>query len=1034
MRSTEWRARWRQMLCGMLLSLYLAAPAYAFTPSDSPLLSAAAVAPNVMLLIDNSGSMNNIIYAADFDPNINRPPARECNMFFGLCYGSTAITGDSIFLSSLATSGCTNGYNAFYNNSLTPLCIKLPDPAANGDTRYSANYIAYVVGLANGQKTDFSTSNSPIPIESRISVARSVSSSLVNANRTLRIGLATFNAATSNNRGNGGYIAIPIDDLTTESNFKALTDSIGALRAVANTPLAETYYEVTRYMRGLGSYYNSPKTYTSPIQYRCQKNYGVVITDGLPTYDRTFPSDDPQATAKGGPRLPNWDGINNDGDNPLGGDDEGDSLFLDDIAKFAFDIDMRSTGIDLAKKAWDSTDFPKQNMNTYTVGFTTANQMLEDAAKYGQGKYYLATDTTGLTTALSSALSEITSKAGSGGSGTTSGAVVGVGSSYYQTSYDPKDWRGTIKSFGFTATGAVDTASVLWNTDKTIVPGATAPTYQSWNTQDNVPVTLAFNNFSTAQQTVLNQGLPTTIKGTDLVEWSKGTNKAGLKVRSALLGDIINSPLVLASPTEKTASDLAGDSSYTTYLANKAANMTASLVVNGNDGFVSVINASNTSNASNGTRRYAYMPSNVLPSLRYIADPTYINGISHKFLVDGQVGVFDAKIGAGWKTMAVGGTGAGGKTFYGLQLFDATAGNVTKASWEISAPATPTASNAFNDMGYAYARPEVARLDDGRWAAFISNGYGSNTGVAALYVIDLSNGSLIRKIVIDGGETNNGLSSVKLKVNSQNVVQAAYGGDLKGRLWKFDLSSTSSDAWGVAFGGKPLFTAATTAGGALQPITAQPLLADNALGGKVVFFGTGKFNETADKTNKDLQAFYAVWDADGGSGQFTPANLQLQSVQSVFTGSAGQFITTSQNEVTYPAQKGWYLPLVYNSALTGERVINQAALVLGRIVFTTASVDTTDPCASFGTGKLVELDAFSGKMLNYAVLDTNGDGLVDGTDAISSGVVFTGGMPVLNAIVNGGARKIVNDSSGTPTSLVEKAGGGSRRIMWRQIQ
>lgn len=1033
MRSTERRAGWWQMLCGMLVSLYLATPAYAFTPSDSPLLSAAAVAPNVMLLIDNSGSMNNIIYAAAFDPNINRTPARECNTFLGVCYASTAITGDSIFLSSLSTSGCSNGYYSFYNNSVSPLCIKLPDPAGNGDTRYSGNYIAYVVGLANGQRTDFSTSSSPIPIESRISVARSVSSSLVTANRSLRIGLATFNAVTSNNRGNGGYIAVPIDDLTTDAKFNALTDSIDDLRAVANTPLAETYYEVTRYMRGLGSYYNGSRTYTSPIQYRCQKNYGVVITDGLPTFDRTFPTDDPQATAKGGPRLPNWDGINNDGDNPLGGDDEGDSLFLDDIAKFAFDIDMRSTGVDLAKKAWDSADFPRQNMNTYTVGFTIANQMLEDAARYGQGKYYLATDSTDLTTALSSALSEITSKAGSGGSGTTSSAVVGIGSSYYQTSYDPKDWRGTIKSFGFTATGAVDTGSLLWSTDKAIVPGATAPTYQSWNTQDNVPVTLAFNNFSTSQQAVLNQGLPTNIKGTDLVEWSKGINKAGLKVRSALLGDIINSPLVLASPTEKTASDLAGDSSYSTYLANKAANMTASLVVNGNDGFVSVINASPTSNTSNGSRRYAYMPSSVLPSLRYIADPTYINGTSHKFLVDGQVGVFDAKIGSGWKTMAVGGTGAGGRTFYGLQLFDATAGNVTKAAWEISAPATPTPANAFNDLGYAYARPEVARLDDGRWAAFISNGYGSNSGVAALYVIDLSNGSLIRKIVADSTGNDNGLSSVKLKVNSQNVVQAAYGGDLKGRLWKFDLSSTSSDAWNVAFAGKPLFTA-TTSAGTLQPITAQPLLADNALGGKVVFFGTGKFNETADKTNKDLQAFYAVWDADGGSGQFTPANLQQQSVQSVFSGSAGQFITTSQNEVTYPAEKGWYLPLVYNSALTGERVINQAALVLGRIVFTTASVDTTDPCASFGTGKLVELDAFNGKMLNYAVLDTNGDGLVDGTDAISSGVVFTGGMPVLNAIVNGGARKIVNDSSGTPTSLVEKAGGGSRRIMWRQIQ
>lgn len=83
--------------------------------------------------------------------------------------------------------------------------------------------------------------------------------------------------------------------------------------------------------------------------------------------------------------------------------------------------------------------------------------------------------------------------------------------------------------------------------------------------------------------------------------------------------------------------------------------MNSSLVVNANDGFVNVINS------ANGTRRYAYMPSSVLPSLRLIADPTYINGVSHKFLVDGQVGVFDAQSGAAWKTLAIGGVGAGGK-------------------------------------------------------------------------------------------------------------------------------------------------------------------------------------------------------------------------------------------------------------------------------------------------------------------------------------------------------------------------------------
>lgn len=1029
MRSIE---RCRTLLAGMLLSLYLAAPAYAFTPSDSPLLSAAAVPPNVMLLIDDSGSMNSIIYAAGFDPNVTRTPARQCNAFLGLCsaLNAPAITGDPVFLSSLPTSGCSGGAFAFYNNSIAPLCLKLPDPVGGGNTRYTGDYIAYVVGLAiNNGTRDFTTG--AIPNDYRINVARNVSTALVTSNRTLRMGLSTFNPVTNNNPGNGGYIARSISDLSpvsgsvtqaqADTNYNALISSINGLSAVANTPLAETYYEITRYMRGMAPYYNStPTTYTSPIQYRCQKNYGVVITDGLPTYDRTFPSNDPL----GGSRLPNWDGINNDGNN-LNGDNEGDTLYLDDIAKFAFDIDMRSTGTDAAGKSWNAVDFPKQNMNTYTVGFTADNDMLSDAASYGQGRYYQATDSTGLNAALSSALSDITSKAGSGGSGVTSGTTLASGTSYFQTSYDPKDWRGTIKSFGFTSAGAVNTAAALWTTDTTIVPGATAPTYQSWNTTSNAAVTLAYGNFSAAQQTTLSQSLPSGISGNDLVEWSKGTNKTGLKVRSVLLGDIINSPLVLASPSDKTASDLSGDTTYTTYLTTKAANMNANLVVNANDGFVNVINS------GNGTRRYAYMPSSVLPSLRLIADPAYINGVSHKFLVDGQVGVYDLQFNSAWKTVAIGGTGAGGKTFYALQLFDASAGNVLNALWEVSAPATANTANAFNDLGYAYARPEVARLADGRWAAFIANGYGSNSGVAALYVLDVRDGSLIKKIVIDSSETTNGLSSVKLKVNSSNVVQAAYGGDLKGRLWKFDLSATTTDSWGVAFSGKPLFTAA---GGATQPITAQPLLADNSLGGKQVFFGSGKFNETADKTNKDLQVFYSVWDADGGSGQLTVSSLQAQAVTGVFSGSTGQFITTSQNDTTYPGEKGWYLPLVYNNVLTGERVINQASLVLGRIVFTTASVDTTDPCASFGTGKLVELDAFSGKMLNYAVLDTNADGVVDSNDTISSGVVFTGGIPTLNAIVNGATRKIVNDSSGTVTTLVEKSGGGSRRIMWRQIQ
>ncbi|MGN8345889.1 pilus assembly protein [Pseudomonas sp. SMV71] len=1039
MRNTEARRSWKQMILGALLSLYLTAPAYAFTPSDSPLLSAGAVTPNVMLLIDDSGSMNNIIWASGFDPTVARPTVYTCESSTSCnSIAEMDMENSNVLLGSLLRGGCSTAGNwyGFYRSNLGRVCLRLPDPVGGGNTRYSANYLSYLLTLANGTSRDFTTGT--IPNDYRINVARDVSTDLVTSNRALRIGLATFNPPSSTNSGPGGYIARAVSDLSPVSgsvtqtqanaNYTALINAINGLGAVANTPLAESYYEVTRYFRGIAPYYNgTPATYTSPIQYRCQKNFGVVITDGLPTYDRTFPTNDPQGTPAGGARLPNWDGISsNDGGNP-NGDGEGDTLYLDDIAKFAFDIDMRSTGNDATGKSWNSGDFPRQYLNTYTVGFTATNQMLSDAARYGAGRYYQASDSEGLSSALSSALSDITSKAGSGGGGATNGASLSSTSSFYQTTYDPKDWRGTIRAFGFNADGTVNTAAVQWTTDTAIVPGATAPIYQSWNTATNAPVTLAYGNFSPTQQAILNQNLPTGVTGNDLVEWSKGVNKTGLKVRSALLGDIINSPLVQASPNDQTAADLLNDTSYSTYLATKATNMSASLVVNANDGFFSVINS------ANGTRRYAYMPSSVLPSLESIAEPTYINGVGHQFLVDGQVGVFDAQAGSVWKTLALGGTGAGGRTFYAVQLFDAAAGNVLRALWEISAPAVASTANTFNDLGYAYARPEVARLADGRWAAFIANGYGSNSGVAALYVVDIRDGSLIRKIVINSSETDNGLSSVKLRVNSQNVVQAAYGGDLKGRMWKFDLSGTSPAAWGLAFAGQPLFTAP---GGATQPITVQPLLADNPQGGTQVFFGTGKFNEATDKLTKDLQAFYSIWDATGGAGQITVSSLQAQSITGVFSGSTGQFVTTSQTDVTYPAKKGWYLPLIYNNVLTGERVINPANLVLGRVVFTTAAVDTTDPCAAFGTGKLIELDAFNGKMLNYAVLDTNGDGTLSNLDTISAGVVFSGGIPTLSAVVNtsGATNMIVNDSSGGITNLLEKTVGGSRRIMWRQVQ
>lgn len=421
---------------GFFLALYLTTPVYAFTPAQVPLLSAPAVPPNLMLLVDNSGSMYNIIWASGFDSTINRPSigyySTQClsGLITVVCPFMSTISGDdTLTLGDINATSVVNlslmclfGGRAVFRNGIQ-YCLNLPDPAGNGLTRYTANYLSYLIDLVSPNLFGVRNyTNGVIPNDYRMNVAKTVATSLVSNNLTLRIGLASYNEPISGDPGPGGKIARVVTDLSpvaattyqpagvtqaqAMANVNALKQAISNLTPSANTPLAETYYEITRYFRGMTPFYQSGATYVSPIQYRCQKNYGVVITDGLPTYDRTFPVNDPDDVLDTTRSLPNWD-LNavNDGDN-LAGDGEGDTLYLDDLAKFAYDIDLRrdavNAGGDLTGKSWDTAGFAKQNISTYTVGFTLSNQMLIDAADndHGHGKYFQANDSSALSSAL----------------------------------------------------------------------------------------------------------------------------------------------------------------------------------------------------------------------------------------------------------------------------------------------------------------------------------------------------------------------------------------------------------------------------------------------------------------------------------------------------------------------------------------------------------------------------------------------------------------------------------------------------------
>ena len=914
--SLELRARrWAGRLAGAGLVLGCCSAAQAFAPMSGPVLSGTAVAPNVVMLFDNSSSMV-----------LNRVPG-------------------------------TN--------------------------------------------------------RTRLDVARDAALNAMASNRNLRFGLFVFRDTQGAGRRRdapGGRLAVELGSIAAgdeagEAHFRRLQSALDAVAPSVSdnftyTPLAESYYEMTRYMRGLRAFYpqstaeTSRQRFESPIQYRCQRNFGLILTDGLPTYDSQFPSaladdaDGNNADVSGSFNLPDWDG-NPEGDvNDRDVSDEGSTFYLDDIAAFAYDTDLRSVGrhgvtTDEAGVSFDDPKFPVQNMRTVTVGFAVDDPRLRGVAHAGHGSYYTASSASELNEALAGALQEVNAAAGSGGGGVSSAAELSDGSVFYRTRYDSDGWSGAVEAYRLDADGQV--GQILWSTDQTVSPRNRAGLYQTWRhagpSASAGPETLGSSSYaalSQNQRSVLDAeaaaaGLVGMTAGQRLLDWARGDDVAELRDREVLLGDIIAAPLLLAGASDTLASlDSTG---YEAYRAIKRREMIASLITGANDGLVHVLGA------ADGRHRYAFLPAAMH---RHLGDRARADfGAVHESGMDGPMSLADVPDGDAWATLVVGGMGAGGKGLFGLRLFDQLRGNQAMgALWEVNA-----ADAGWEELGFTYASPVVAQVGD-RAVVITGNGYGGASGQAVLYVLDALTGAQLTRIEV-GEAGANGLSTPQLVTDAAGNLTGAYAGDLDGQLWSFDLSGEIDD-WQVGFAGQPLFSA-----GEERPITVQPQIVAHPRGGHLILFGTGKFMEGADLSDRTVQGFYAVWDRPDGSGALGPDDLLAQSITGQEQLGEHRFRSVSQARVDWTSHSGWMLPLVYGDSATGERVTRDFITRGSRVIFSTGLIKGTDrdPCTSSGDGWLMVLDIYSGGMLPTATLDTNGDRQVDGNDDPSAGMGLDIGLP-----------------------------------------
>jgi type IV pilus assembly protein PilY1 len=484
------------------------------------------------------------------------------------------------------------------------------------------------------------------------------------------------------------------------------------------------------------------------------------------------------------------------------------------------------------------------------------------------------------------------------------------------------------------------------------------------------------------------------------VLYLRGAEIPAYRPRSQKLGDIVNSaPVFIAEGAE------------------------GIIYCGANDGMLHAFDA------STGEELFAFIPNLVFDKLKNLTDPAY----RHQFYVNltptvkRDLGILGT---TGLNTLLVGGLGKGGKGYFALDVTNAKsisseAGLARRVLWEFPKTTDP-------DMGYSFSKPVIVKSNSSAfpWVVIFGNGYNSTSGKSVLYVLTPDDGSEIKKIEADNGPDNGLSSPVAVDVTYDGTVDFIYAGDLKGKLWKFDLCSGNIADWKVAFSDgatvQPLFQAMGP-GKSVQPITTKPdVMYHPEKHGFLVCFATGKLLGDGDVKDTSIQSIYGIWDygdrvynlnskkwtADDDreyvgffdrEGLRNLSNLppkvsllkQTQKVLKIKTGNlernyriASNFkpIWLSKNDSgnrqmpdpsdAWDNHAGYYIDLE-----KGERVISDIGIRgghLNAVGFTPGR----DPCDPDGASIFMDLNAFTGGGVGESLFDINGDQRIDRGDLV----------------------------------------------------
>lgn len=404
------------------------------------MLEQATLKPNVLMILDNSGSMGGTgtgmglayrvagkSYGCSYTGVNSTIGSGTCKSYYGYFEPSTMYTA----------SGSTYTINTAWVN---PLGGTLPNLADTTDTHagkgLSGNYLNYY----NTQKIDVLRKilvggrvDDTITVGGVLGAARGTTGTkyylsqndgkIVEYGTTepigivhslyekVRFGIMNFNGNSSEiGSGDGGYISARLGSpLATLVNTIEGPDTDPS----TYTPLGESLYEAIRYYQAGSSAFNSGVSYStqntvdgsgnctawngcpttdSPpeknqiIQYSCQKHFVMLITDGEPTCDENIPGnpDKAETATDSNFSLNTWWNKLATADKPTGADaacSGTKKYWLPAVAYYAHNTDLKNPSVVKTKLTGI-----QNNLSVYTVyafGTGAGTAALQAAAKYG---------------------------------------------------------------------------------------------------------------------------------------------------------------------------------------------------------------------------------------------------------------------------------------------------------------------------------------------------------------------------------------------------------------------------------------------------------------------------------------------------------------------------------------------------------------------------------------------------------------------------------------------------------------------------